>query len=155
MSFADELKTELMDRLNQAADLETELDEIRRFKKAWVLKIQKEDVSGQKPLPDVFLGLSQVADAILNASLNLAEKDLVNTYGFPTYVDNQGNLMRAQFAVVGMGKLGGSEIHYGSDLDLIFLYSRNGQTEGRKVISNREFYARLTQKLISFLSVYT
>jgi glutamate-ammonia-ligase adenylyltransferase len=91
----------------------------------------------------------------LDAALRLAEKDLVKTYGFPTYIDNDGNLMRAEFAVVGLGKLGGREIHYGSDLDLIFLYSRNGQTEGRKIISNREFYARQAQKFISYLSVYT
>src|SRR4030095_10858435 len=155
MSSTEPLKNDLMSRLSQAPDLETELDEIRRFKKEKVAKIQEEDVTGKKPLPQVFFELSEVADALLNVVLQLAEKDLVKTFGFPTYVDNQGNLMRSQFSVIGMGKLGGKEIHYGSDLDLIFLYSRNGQTEGRKILTNREFYARLAQKLISYLSVYT
>lgn len=63
--------------------------------------------------------------------------------------------MRAEFAIIAMGKFGGREMHYASDLDLIFLYNRNGDTEGRKKISNKEFYAYLAQKLISYLTVHT
>src|SRR5262249_28482749 len=142
MPSKDDLKKDLSLLLSEAQDLETELDALRNFKKKHVALIQEDDLHRRAPLPEVFTRLSDVADVALGGALRLAEKDLVKTYGYPTYSDNDGNLMRAEFAVVGMGKLGGREIHYGSDLDLIFLYSRNGQTEGRKIISNREFYAR-------------
>ncbi|MFO1520052.1 MAG: hypothetical protein U1F57_10380 [bacterium] len=155
MLFKDPLQHELSAELKAAPDLEAQIDLLRVFKKKYVSQIQKVDLAGQWPLPQVFEALSNLADAIVNEALRLAELELVKTYGFPTFLDNDGNLLRSEFAVVGMGKLGGREIHYGSDLDLIFLYSRNGQTEGRNTITNREFYIRLTQRLISFLSIYT
>jgi glutamate-ammonia-ligase adenylyltransferase len=151
----EELTRKLNPKMSQAHDLETQLDTLRLFKKQQMEKIQKEDLEGKCPLPEVFLRLSNLADTLLASALKLAMQEMIKTFGFPTFIDSDGNLMRSEFAVVAMGKLGGQEIHYSSDLDLIFLYSRNGLTEGRKEIPNREYYARLTQKFISYLSVYT
>src|SRR5215471_15558858 len=129
MLSRDQLKNELAPLLGATPDLEAALDELRRFKQRWVKQIQLKDLSGAWTLPQVFLALSELADTVMGRALALAEREMEKIFGFPTFIDNDGNLLRSCFAVVGMGKLGGEEIHYGSDLDLIFLYSRNGQTE--------------------------
>jgi len=155
MLSRDALKKELAREIQKAPDLEAALDTLRLFKADTVEQIKQKDLRGELSLPDVFLHLSLLADVIAGESLRLAQREMEKSYGFPTFLDNDGNLLRSEFAVVAMGKWGGEEIHYGSDLDMIFLYSRNGQTEGRKEVANREFYAMLAQKLISYLSVHT
>ncbi|MBF0491764.1 MAG: hypothetical protein HQM15_03190 [Deltaproteobacteria bacterium] len=149
------LQHDLQNRLKELSDLELRLDEIRSFKRDYFSQIQKEDTENHSPLPEVFQNLSSVAQCVLQATYQIAFDSLTPTYGFPSFIDNSGNLMRAEFAIVAMGKFGGREMHYYSDLDLIFLYNRNGDTEGRKKISNKEFYALLAQKLISYLTVHT
>ncbi len=146
---------ELNDLLMEAPDLEAKLECLRIFKNDHFKTIKSADLAGTLPLPKIFSELSEIADTVLNAALRIAEVETSKTYGYPTFIDNDGNLLRSEFAIVAMGKLGGKEVHYGSDLDLIFLYTRNGDTEGREVISNREYYAKLVQKMISYLSVHT
>jgi len=149
------LQKEINLLLKEAPDLEGKLECLRIFKNAHFKAIQEADLKNQSPLPQVFRELTEIADTVLGAAFKIAEDETSKIYGYPTFIDNDGNLLRGEFAVVAMGKLGGCEVHYGSDLDLIFLYSRNGETEGRKVITNREYYAILVQKMISYLSVYT
>ncbi len=151
----ENLQLDLQEKLKSLEDLELKLDEIRSFKKDYFAKIQKEDTEEHQPLYEVFQNLSTVAQCVLQATYQIAFDTLTPIYGFPTFTDNAGNLMRAEFAIIAMGKFGGREMHYASDLDLIFLYNRNGDTEGRKKISNKEFYAYLAQKLISYLTVHT
>ncbi len=155
MTLHEEFQKELSEEISKALSLEDQLDALRLFKKTKVQKIQQEDISQASSLPETFFKLSTLADVILSEALLLVETELHTLYGYPAFIDNDGNIARSEFAVVGMGKLGGQEIHYGSDLDLIFLYSRNGNTQGRKSITHREYYARLAQKLISYLSVPT
>lgn len=149
------LQQEINQLLNEAPDLESKLDCLRIFKNDHFKNIQKADLQAYWTLPEIFQKLTEIADTVLQAALKVAEEQTSKVYGYPTFLDNDGNLLRSEFAIVAMGKLGGREVHYGSDLDLIFLYSRNGETEGRKVISNREYYALLVQKMISYLSVHT
>lgn len=149
------LEKEIQDLLVEAPDLESKLECLRIFKNDHFKKIQREDISGRKSLPEVFSELTEIADIVLSSALKLAEDETSRVYGFPTFIDNDGNLLQSEFAIVAMGKLGGREVHYGSDLDLIFLYSRNGDTGGRQVISNKEYYAKLVQRMISYLSAHT
>ncbi len=149
------LAQELDQLLSKASDLESKLDGLRLFKNENFKKIQEADLASQLSLPQVFKRLSQIADVILAAAIQIAENETAKAYGYPTFIDNDGNILESEFAIVGMGKLGGQELHYGSDLDLIFLYTRNGQTGGRQALSNKEYYAKLIQKFISYLSVYT
>lgn len=150
-----QLENELEKQLSKNEELEEKLNLLRIFKKRQIEIIQKKDLSKTFSLPEIFSELTLLAEVILEKALKLAEEEVRKIYGVPSLIDNDGNRSHSELAILGMGKFGGREIHYGSDLDLIFLYSRNGTTEGRKKISNQEFYARLIQKLISYLSIYT
>lgn len=151
----ESLKKELKILVEEAPDLEAKLEALRIFKNDHFKVIQEADLAGKMSLPTIFQALTEIADTVLGMALKIAEDETSKVYGFPTFIDNDGNLLRSEFSIVAMGKLGGREVHYGSDLDLIFIYSRNGETEGRQVISNREYYAKLVQRMISYLSVYT
>ena len=67
----------------------------------------------------------------------------------------EGEGKRASFTIIGLGKLGGEELLYGSDLDIIFVYSHSGETTGGKAITNHEFFTRLAQRIISIMSLVT
>lgn len=149
------LRIELQSLLHEAPDLEALLECLRIFKNDHFKKIQRADLTGEISLPEVFSRLTEIADTVLSAALKIAENETSKVYGYPTFIDNDGNILRSEFAIIAMGKLGGKEVHYGSDLDLIFLYTRNGDTEGRQVVSNKEYFAKLIQKMISYLSVHT
>ena len=131
-----------------ADDLEGRLAALRRFKNEEVLRIGLNDVSGDLDLEGVMEELTAVADACLRQALALARAEQVERYGEPG-----GG---ARLAVLGLGKLGGYELGYHSDLDLIFVYGHgDAESEGgsRGRISNPEWFARLAQRLISHLQV--
>src|SRR5262245_24785583 len=101
----------LSQKIAQAQDLEEKLNAIRIYKKEETAKIEAQDFSGAASLPETFIKLSHLADAILEVTLGLAKSELAKNYGYPTFVDNSGNLMQGEFAIIAMGKLGGEEIH--------------------------------------------
>ncbi len=146
---------ELKKALAGQGDLEAKLLELRRFKKNHIREWESELLAQNLELEAVMLRLTDLADAVLIATLDLAREELSQVYGLPRCKDNDGNYVSSQLAVIGMGKLGGRELHFYSDLDLIFIYSRNGETQGRKPISNREYFAKLVQRLISYLTLPT
>lgn len=129
-------------------DVEGRLSALRRFKNEEVLRIGLNDVSRTLDLEEVTGELTALADACLGEALALAREEMVARYGAPA----DG----ARLAVLGLGKLGGSELAYHSDLDLIFVYGGGGAgTEGgtRGSVEAQEFFARLAQRLISHLQV--
>lgn len=154
-SRVDTYYRDLKKALAAQGDLEAKLLELRRYKKRQVAEWERELLAQELRLEAVMSSLSDLADAILIATLDVARDELSQTYGLPRCKDNDGNYAASQLAVIGMGKLGGSELHFYSDLDLIFIYSRNGETQGRKPISNREYFAKLVQRLISYLTLPT
>ena len=97
--------------------------------------------------------LSLLGEACLAAANRMAVHEL-RRFGRPMY-NCGGSEAEASLAVIGMGKLGGGEINYHSDLDIIFVYDRQGFTNGVKRISNHEYFAKLAQKIISILSLQT
>lgn len=146
-----QLKTDLEARLE---NLEPEdwLNALRDFKHAQVFKIAWAEVHGNLPLMHVSDSLSLLAEHILQTAYQKAHSELSTRHGIPR--DKQGN--PAQFAIIAYGKLGGLELSYGSDLDLVFLYDDHrsqGSTDGEKPIANQQYFTRLVQRINNTLSL--
>lgn len=152
------LASELRQRLGKSADDDPEfqMDAIRVFKQVNIFRIVAADVTGHLPLMKVSDRLTFLAETILDAALEITWNQMVQRYGNPSGINpEQGDL---GFAVVAYGKLGGYELGYRSDLDLVFLHTaRSGQTSGGRLrpIDNAEFFGRLGQRIIHFLSAPT
>ena len=126
--------------------------ELAKFRRRQMLRIVLRDVLGLAPLPDITGELSSLADVIVEAAYARIKEELVAEYGTPR--DDAGN--EAHFAVIALGKMGGNELNYSSDIDLMFLYSANGETSGGpRGIPNREFFVRAASQLTGLLSTYT
>lgn len=121
--------------------------QLGRFKQRTTLRIVLKDVLGISTLAETTLELSELADVLVTNALAYCDQELRKRYGEPQYRDAQGRIARSEFAVVSLGKLGGNELNYSSDIDLLFLYSHNGETSGGSepdsVISNKEYFVRL------------
>lgn len=144
-------------------DLEQAMDTLRHFKHSNVLRVAAADLVGALPLMKVSDHLSWIAEAILEEALSLAWDDLVAKHGRPQ-CDDVGDTAEAEkgFAIIAYGKLGGLELGYGSDLDLVFLHGSESEnqmtcveTEQQKPLPVSTFFARLGQRLIHFLTALT
>jgi len=153
----EQLATELQERLANIDpdDLEQHMDALRQFKNASVLRVAAADVSEAVPLMKVSDHLTYVAEAVINKVLVLAWQHMVARHGKPAHTGDAAG--SSGFAVIAYGKLGGIELGYGSDLDLVFLYNgdQNGFTDGAKPIANSVFYSRLGQRIIHILTSLT
>lgn len=140
-----------------AADTEQVLDTLRHFKHTNTLRVAAAEVSGAMPLMVVSDHLTEIAEVLLRKILELAWADLIPRYGRPRCVVN-GEIQESDFAIVAYGKLGGIELGYGSDLDLVFLHDGRGedqQTSGPREIDNATFFFRLAQRVIHMLTART
>ncbi len=149
--FADELAAA------QADDAESALEAVRRFQQAATFRIAIADRLSSLPLMKVSDRLTETAELIVRFSFEMAWKECVAKYGAPQHGDG-GTMHDAGFAIVGYGKLGGLELGYGSDLDLVFLHDSSGEvqeTAGDRSIDNARFFARLVQRMIHFLTIQT
>jgi glutamate-ammonia-ligase adenylyltransferase len=124
---------------------------LRRLKQRAMARIAGRDLSGAAELAEVVEGMSLVADAAVAAALEVSEAALVARYGEPRNAAGE----RQRLIVVGMGKLGGRELNVSSDIDLIFVYPEDGDTDGQRSISNFEFFTRLGKGLIGALAEIT
>ncbi len=148
-----ELAAELARRLAgiDPADEEARLDALRQFKHVNVLRVAAADIVGALPLMKVSDHLTWIAEVVLAEALEMAWAHLAGRHGTPPGEDKG-------FAVIGYGKLGGYELGYGSDLDLVFLHGGedpNVETTGPAPLALPVFYARLGQRLIHVLTAYT
>ncbi len=136
-------------------DEELFIDGLRQFKQMMLLKVAAADILGVLPVMKVSDHLTYLAEAIIGAVVNFAWDQVSRRFGVPEALldkpDEKG------FLVVGYGKLGGLELGYKSDLDLVFLYQPlPGFTAGgKKSIDNNQFYLRLAQKIVSIFSLNT
>jgi len=138
-------------------DLERHMETLRQFRQAEMLKVAAADLTGHLPLPEVSNHLTWIAEAVLRAALQLAWRHLADRHGEPRCMAG-GQRRRAGFAVVAYGKLGGFELGYGSDLDLVFLHDSEGEeqtTDGARPLDNAVFFTRVAQRLIHLLSTVT
>src|SRR5581483_4192465 len=106
-----------------------------------------------RPLEEVTRDLARVADAGLEVALQTALRNLTRKYGQPTAADGTP----ARVAALAFGKLGGDELNYSSDIDLMFVYDRDGRTAGRRLdgIPNEEFFAKVVSEVVRLLSAHT
>lgn len=153
--LADELR-QTLGRIPEDDD-EAQLEALRVFKHAQVLHVAASDIAGTRHLMKVSDYLTYIAEVILEAVLAMAWKHLTRKHGFPERHDGSRSGQRPDFLIVGYGKLGGIELGYGSDLDLVFLHdgSNQGITDGARPIDNAVFFTRLGQRIIHLLTAVT
>ncbi|MGD8853868.1 MAG: bifunctional [glutamate--ammonia ligase]-adenylyl-L-tyrosine phosphorylase/[glutamate--ammonia-ligase] adenylyltransferase, partial [Gammaproteobacteria bacterium] len=155
----EELEEELEQRLHDVgnADLEQQMDRLRQFKHAMVLRVAASDLVGAIPLMVVSDRLTAIAEVTVQKVLSLAWAEMVSRYGTPR-CEVAGQARPVAFAIVGYGKLGGIELGYGSDLDLVFLHDSRGSaqhTDGSRPVDNALFFTRLGQRIIHMLETFT
>ncbi|MCS6804700.1 MAG: hypothetical protein RMM98_15630 [Acidobacteriota bacterium] len=144
---------ELFEELGRFAAIHSDLSEaaiLSRFKRREWLRIYLRDCLKLATLTETTLELSTLADVLLQRVLWSSWQQLVNQYGAPQVRDEQGRLAPASFAIVALGKLGSQELNYASDIDLLYLYSHNGQTATAQV-SNKEFFIKLAERITSLM----
>ncbi|MEQ1963075.1 bifunctional [glutamate--ammonia ligase]-adenylyl-L-tyrosine phosphorylase/[glutamate--ammonia-ligase] adenylyltransferase [Xenorhabdus khoisanae] len=151
-AYRDELYQYLL-RIPEDDD-EQLLEALRQFKQAQLLRIAAEDIVGALPVMKVSDHLTYLAEAIIGAVVQQAWNQMVKRYGTPAHLSQRGGL---GFAIIGYGKLGGWELGYGSDLDLVFLLDcpMGVVTDGDRAIDARQFYLRLAQRIIHLFSTRT
>ena len=125
--------------LKSADSYEKSLDELCKFKRGEELRIGLRDILGIVEFSGISSELSNLADVYVEFYLKLTEDELINRNGTPMKIipphppfkkGGRGDFERSQFAVIGLGKLGGRELNFGSDLDIVFVYSDDGETTG-------------------------
>jgi glutamate-ammonia-ligase adenylyltransferase len=122
-----------------------------------MFRVAVADFNGELPIMKVSDSLTFLAEAVLEEALATAWRDLVEIHGEPTYVVD-GETRTAGFGIIAYGKLGGLELSYGSDLDIVFLHDSKGAeqtTDGDKPLDNRMFFSRLVRRLVHFLTTHT
>lgn len=147
------MASELSGLLEQTDYFEDQLDVMRRYRNEEFLRIGMNDIHGKLSQSEITDQLSNLGEACLEAAYHLAVQDL-RRFGRPLYL-YEGRQVEANLGVIGMGKLGGSELNYHSDLDIIFVYDHQGMTSGDKQITNHEYFAKVAQKIISILTMQT
>ncbi len=125
------------------------------FRRKQLLRIVIRDVLGHATLSEVTEELSNLADSLLHWSYLRILSELIGRYGRPLFQSSSGKLEQCEFSVIALGKLGGRELNYSSDIDLMFCYSENGETDGAHRITNKEFFRKLANAYTDALSTYT
>jgi glutamate-ammonia-ligase adenylyltransferase len=123
---------------------------LRRVRNALMLRLIEADLGGA-PLEAICIGISDLAESVLATGLRAAHAELQPRFGVPRTASGEA----AQFLVVGMGKLGGRELNVSSDIDLVFVYDDDGDTDGPAPLSNREYFGRVVRALVPLLSDVT
>lgn len=161
MKTRDDMRNELHSAVVSTQHYEEKLDAMRRFRNVEVLRIGVNDIYGEIDLPKVSSQLTALAEVSLDLAYDLALEQMKSRYGIPM-ISVDGRQIEAKMSIIGMGKLGGEEMAYSSDLDIIFIYSGGGETNGvfeekkdLKIVSNHEFFAKVGQAIISILSIPT
>ncbi len=154
-----QLAAELAQRMADVppGDVEREVEQLARFKQAAVFRIALADLSGQLPLMQVSDRLTEVAALLLEKAMALAMAQVGAQYGRPHCTDAQGR-REVRIAALGYGKLGGYELGYASDLDLVFLHDSTGEqqeTDAATPLDNQVFFLRYAQRLIHLLTMHS
>ena len=143
-AFAATLVAEIQDE-------STFMDALRRLRRRELVRIAWRDLTGAAPLVETLAELSALADAAIAAALEFSARALAPRYGVPR--STRGDAQ--ELLVIGMGKLGGGELNFSSDVDLVFLFPEGGETDGPRAVSNEEYFTRLGQALIRLLDART
>jgi glutamate-ammonia-ligase adenylyltransferase len=137
----------LVDALQGVGDERSLASALRRFRREEMVRIIWRDIASLARLDETLEDLSALADACVGQALELLHVWTVAELGAPR--DKAG--VEQRMVVLGMGKLGARELNLSSDIDLIFAYPANGQTDGARPLSNEQFFVRLARRLIQAL----
>ena len=124
---------------------------LARFKKREYVRIMLRDVLRIAPLAETAAEISALADVLIEEALREAASTLQHRFGSPRHLDAEGRVADTSLAVLSMGKLGGNELNYSSDIDLLFIFEDGSELPDAE-ISNREYFVRLAQQVTDILS---
>ncbi len=122
---------------------------LRTLRKRVMLKLLTRDLSGLADLDEVMSSMSALAELVVRRAQVFVMQSLVTQYGQPIGATSG---LPQEMLVIGMGKLGGHELNVSSDIDLIFVYPEDGNSNGMRAISNQEFFSKLGRRLISLIN---
>ena len=153
-----QLSEKLQGQLNSVKPDDTEqmMERLRSFKRSQVLGVAATDIMHKLPLMKVSDQLTWVAEVIVEETLHFALNELMTKYGEPCF-EKDGVCQKAEFVIIAYGKLGGLELGYQSDLDIIFLHNsqgKNQQTDGERIVDNQVFFTRLAQRIVFILNTF-
>ena len=124
---------------------------LRPFRNRELTRILWRSTSGRDDLWASLRSLSELADSLISASMAYAREHLEPRFGYAHAADDS----EIPLIVLAMGKLGGSELNFSSDIDLIFLYTEEGETTGARTLSAHEYFTRLSRLVVSLLEEVT
>lgn len=152
----------LCKQLSRLTVKELKLEVLRRFRRREMLRIGVRDLLRLADVPETTASLSDLASHLIHAAYEIVDADLRRQYGVPMHRNRQGKWVETGFTVMGMGKLGGHELNYSSDVDLIYVYGSHdgetraprGKSSGKPAavgISNEEYFEILSRELTKAL----
>ncbi|MCF6245838.1 MAG: bifunctional [glutamate--ammonia ligase]-adenylyl-L-tyrosine phosphorylase/[glutamate--ammonia-ligase] adenylyltransferase [Desulfobacula sp.] len=148
-SYSEHTYDNLLDRLLSRQTKSAAVKQILLTTKLYeTIRIAWRDLAGLAELEETLFDLSCLADAIVDRAVKTIYDSVAAQYGLP--MDSQGNFQG--LIVLGMGKLGARELNFSSDIDLIFVYPKDGYTNGENLISNEEFFTKVCRKFLKFFS---
>ena len=124
---------------------------LREWRRRAMVRIAWRDIAGHATVVDTLHAISDLADACISAAATAAQRHLAAAFGVPRNADAEA----VPFIVVAMGKLGGRELNFSSDVDLVFLYAQAGDTDGAVSVDNAEYFNRLGRDVIRLLDART
>jgi glutamate-ammonia-ligase adenylyltransferase len=144
--------------LLKADDYASALSTLRDFKQRDMLRIAARDLAGLGITTDIMVELSNLADVSVEAVYQICWQQLTKRFGIPYHLDVDCKWQPTTFCTIGLGKLGGQELNYSSDIDVIFIYSDEGfvfkappraTEQTGKGIHNHQFFTRLAEAIIA------
>ena len=148
----DEYVARLTARLARFAHHETPAAEFAAFRREQILRILLRDLHGYASLAEITEEISHVADAVVECAWRRVSAALALRHGVPTLAESG---LECGLSILAVGKLGGSELNYSSDIDLLFVYGGAGETTGPALVSNLEFFKKACLELTAVLSAFT
>ena len=124
---------------------------LRRVRHRELARIRWRELAGSADVWESLADLSQLADFAIEAGLRRVDKHLATRFGVPRGTDGDA----LAFVVLAMGKLGGNELNFSSDIDLVFLYEGDGESDGDRPLSAHEYFTRLARQLVAVLEDVT
>lgn len=153
----DEMAAEMMAWVGACDTLDACGRQMRQYKQREILRIAAREVFVHVPLASLTEDLSNLADAALDVATRVGSAHLQRRYGKPVWVDDSGATRDVAFVAIGMGKLGGRELNFSSDIDLLFLYSEETETTGGAsgTASTLDYFHKLGEYIIKLVSELT
>ena len=158
-----DLARQLASMTERLPSVERKWEALRRFKVREILRIALQDLLGNQDLAGITQELSHLAEVTLQHATEISHSELSRRFGTPQVRDPAGQARECVFCILGMGKLGGGELNYSSDIDILFVYEAAGETtgvrgragagEGR--ISNHEYFAKLAEMIVKAIGMVT